>query len=317
MTAYKYFNRDISWLSFNHRVLEEAKDPSLPLYERIKFLAIYSNNLEEFYQVRVSYYRHLLKNADLIPAKVEEVQPAKILHQINEIVSEYQLQFHDIFDNEIIPELRKNEIILLDRNAELSEEQAEEVKEIFMTEILSVLQPVLLLKKRIRPFLKTGQGYIVMEMVVKESSVTENSRSRVRYGLIKLPTDHNISRFIELQPSNGNHYIMFLEDVIMRHANKIFNGYSVIDWYSVKLTRDADLEYDEYDEEELITAIGKISSSRTLGKPNRFLYDRRMPHKLLSYLMQSFKIGNDIAIPGGTYHNIRDFFNFHNWKTKN
>jgi len=311
MTIYKYFNRDISWLSFNHRVLDEAKDPSNPLFERIKFLAIYSNNLEEFYQVRVSYYRQLLKSEELLQAKIAQVQPAKILHQINEIVSKYQLEFNDIFDNEIIPELRKNGIVLLDRDSQLTEEQAKEVKEIFMTEILSILQPVLILKKRIRPFLKTGQGYILMQMVVNESD-SESDKKRVRYGLIKVPTDHNISRFIELNPSNGQHYIMFLEDVIMRHVTKIFPGYTVVDWYSIKLTRDADLEYDEYEEEDLIDAIENIKSSRTLGKPNRFLYDRKMPHKILTYIMQAFKIENDILVPGDNYHNFRDFFNFPN-----
>jgi len=181
-----------------------------------------------------------------------------------------------------------------------------------MAEILSVLQPVLLLKKRIRPFLKTGQGYIVTEMVVNDTKKEPGSKPRVRYGLIKIPTDHNISRFIELQPSNGNHYIMFLEDMIMRHVNKIFPGYTINEWYTVKLTRDADLEYDDYEEEELIDAIEKISSSRTLGKPNRFLYDSRMPNKFLNYLMHTFKIESEIAIEGSTYNNIRDFFTFPN-----
>jgi polyphosphate kinase len=312
VAQYKYFNRDISWLSFNHRVLEEASDPSLPLYERIKFLAIYSNNLEEFYQVRVSYYRQLLRNAELIPSKIEEVQPAKILQQINEKVNSYLFLFNDIFENQIIPELKNNGIILLDKNSKLSEDQSKEVKEIFMTEILSVLQPVLLLKKRIRPFLKTGQAYIVTEMVVNEPKKNPISKARVRYGLIKLPTDHNISRFIELKEKGGQHFIMFLEDVIMRHANKIFPGYKINEWYTIKLTRDADFEYDEFEEEELISAIGKISSSRTLGKPNRFLYDRKMPVKFLQYLMQTFKLDNEILVQGGTYHNIRDFFSFPN-----
>jgi polyphosphate kinase len=312
VAIYKYFNRDISWLSFNLRVLDEARDPSVPLFERMKFLAIYSNNLEEFYQVRVSYYRQLLRNAELIPAKIEEVQPAKILHQINDIVYSYLLHFNEIFENQIIPELKKNGIILLDKSSVLTDEQAKELKEIFTTEVLSVLQPVLLLKKRIRPFLKTGQGYIVTEMVVNEPKKSPEAKTRVRYGLIKVPTDHNISRFIKLQPFDGKHYIMFLEDVIMRHVNKIFPGYTINDWYTIKLTRDADLEYDEYDEEELINAIGKISSSRTLGKPNRFLYDRKMPNKFLSYLTHTFKIDSEIVVQGGTYHNIRDFFSFPN-----
>ncbi|MDA3817589.1 MAG: polyphosphate kinase 1, partial [Prolixibacteraceae bacterium] len=128
---YKYFNRDLSWLSFNYRVLEEAKDHSVPLFERMKFLAIYSNNLEEFYQVRVSYYRQLLKNAQLIPNKIKEVNPAKIIHQINETVSKYQLEFHRIFDNEIVPELEQNNIILLNKNSVLTPSQEEEIDDIF------------------------------------------------------------------------------------------------------------------------------------------------------------------------------------------
>jgi polyphosphate kinase len=312
MAEYKFFNRDISWLSFNHRVLQEAKDPSIPLFERIKFLAIYSNNLEEFYQVRVSYYRQLLRNASLIPQKIEQVKPLEILHQINEIVTNYQIEFFEIFDKQIIPELEKNNIFLLNKDSILISEQAQEIKEIFMTEILSLIQPVLLLKKRIRPFLKTGQSYIVLEMVVKDSKSNTMTKKRVRYGLIKIPTDHNIPRFIELESRNGNNYVMFIEDVIMRHSNKIFTGYSVKKWYTIKLTRDADLDFDEYDEEELIDAISKISSSRTLGEPNRFLYDRSMNNKMLNYLIQTFKIDSEILVPGGNYHNFRDFFSFPN-----
>ncbi|MFA9392999.1 MAG: polyphosphate kinase 1 [Prolixibacteraceae bacterium] len=312
MTKYKYFNRDLSWLSFNHRVLEEAKDKTLPLYERIKFLAIYSNNLEEFYQVRVSYYRQLLKNAALIPLKIDEVKPEEILGKINETVSLYQMEFHHIFDQEIVPELEQNNIILINKNSILTPEQETEVEEIFTSEILSWLQPILLLKSRIRPFLKTGQVYMVMEMVIKESKFTTKSLQRKRYGLIKLPTDHNISRFVELTPSNGKFYIMFLEDLIMKHANKIFPGYYVKKWHSIKLTRDADFDYDEFEEDDLIDAIEKISKSRTLGKPNRFLYDREMTQSFLKYLMQSFELKSNIVVKGGTYHNFRDFFSFPN-----
>lgn len=312
MTTYKYFNRDLSWLSFNYRVLEEAKDKSLPLYERIKFLAIYSNNLEEFYQVRVSYYRQLLKSAELIPLKIDEVKPEEILIRINETVSRYQMEFHQIFDNEIVPELERNNIILINKNSKLTDDQEAQVDEIFTSEFLSLLQPVLLLKNRIRPFLKTGQVYLVMEMVIREGKLTATSLQRKRYGLIKLPTDHNISRFVELNASDGKFYIMFLEDLIMKHANKIFPGYTVKKWHTIKLTRDADLDYDEYEEDDLIEAIGKISKSRTLGKPNRFLYDRQMSQGFLKYLVQSFNLKSDIVVKGGTYHNFRDFFSFPN-----
>ncbi|MDA3879314.1 MAG: polyphosphate kinase 1 [Prolixibacteraceae bacterium] len=309
---YKYFNRDLSWLSFNYRVLEEAKDQNVPLFERIKFLAIYSNNLEEFYQVRVSYYRQLLKNASLVPGKIKEVNPAKIIHQINETVSKYQIEFHRIFDEEIVPELEKNNIILLNKNSELDEQQEAEINDIFTFNILSLLQPVLLVKKRIRPFLKTGQVYLIIEMVIKEHANEATKTQQKRYGLIKLPTDHNISRFIELTPSNNKHYILFLEDIIMKHVTKLFPGYVVEEWFTIKLTRDADFEYDEYEEEELIDAIKNLSSSRTLGKPNRFLYDRQMPNRILKYMKDTFRLENDVVVPGGSYHNFRDFFSFPN-----
>ena len=311
MTNYKFFNRDLSWLAFNHRVLEEAKDPSVPLYERIKFLAIYSNNLEEFYQVRVSYYRQLIKNADLFPNKIEEVKPSKILHQINETVSLFLEEFHEIFDHKIIPELEDNNINLLNKKSVLNDELKLELKEIFTLNILSTLQPVLLVKKRIRPFLKTGQVYIIIEMEVKDT-LNNTSNKQKRYGLIKLPTDHNIGRFVELNSSDNKHYIMFLEDVIMLHVNKLFPGYSVKEWYTIKLTRDADYEYDDYEEDELIEAISKLSSSRKLGKPNRFLYDNTMPHRIIRYLADTFRLDNEILVKGGTYHNFRDFFNFPN-----
>ncbi len=312
MATYKYFNRDLSWLSFNHRVLLEAKDSSLPLFERIKFLAIYSNNLEEFYQVRVSYYRQLLKNAHLFPDKVDEVKPLKILHQINETVMQYQEEFHKIFDNEIVPELEKENIILLNKNSKLTPEQQNEIREIFTLDILSTLQPVLLVKKRIRPFLKTGQVYIIAEMVVKDNTRQYKTEKQKRYGLIKLPTDHNITRFIELSESNGKYYIMFLEDVIMLHANKLFTGYNITEWYTIKLTRDADYEYDDYEEDELIEAVSKLSSSRKLGKPNRFLYDKNMSNHIVKYMRETFKLNSDILVRGGTYHNFRDFFSFPN-----
>lgn len=312
MRIYKYFNRDFSWLSFNYRVLQEAKDQSIPLYERLKFLAIYSSNLEEFYQIRVSYYRQLLRNAKILPGKIEEVKPSKILHKINQTVAAYQEEFHQLFDEEIIPALKNEGIHLLDRNANLSPKQAAEIEDIFISEILSVIQPVLLVRNRIRPFLKSGHLYIILEMTVPDANRKAGSYPRIQYGLIKVPSDHGISRFIELESEDAQHYIMLLEDVIMRHINKLIPGYQIQEWYSIKMTRDADLDYDEYEEDDLIDAIERITSSRIIGKPNRFLYDRKMPRRILTYLMQTFKIDNDILVRGGAYHNFRDFMNFPN-----
>lgn len=311
MEDFSYFNRDLSWLSFNHRVLQEVKDSSLPLYERIKFLAIYSNNLEEFYQVRVSYYRQLIEDPSMMPKGDPSFDPTAILLEINNIVGQHQAEFHEIFREQIAPELQKNGIFLLEKGARLSASQMEYLEEIFDTEILSTIQPVLLVKKKVYPFLKTGHVYLALAMISRESKKSQNKR-KSKYGIIKLPTDHNISRFIELPEKDGQYHIMFLDDVIMLFVHKIFPGYMVKDWYSIKLTRDADMEYDDFEGEDLIKAISKIRVSRSLGCPNRFLYHRTMPKKMLNYLSETLHIDPAIMVKGGVHHNFRDFFSFPN-----
>jgi polyphosphate kinase len=233
----------------------------------------------------------------------------RIVRQINEIVTNQQSIFHLLFEDEIIPELRKNNIVVVSEKDRLSKEQQNFIRDIFYMDILTSIQPIMMVRKKVRPFLKTGHPYLVMEMVTCE---TRGSSRRERYGIVKIPTDHNISRFLQLPGSGKDHYIMFLEDVIMRHVNAIFPGYKVKNWYSIKLTRDADLEYDDYEGDNLIDAIDRIRSIRSVGKPNRFQYDRRMPEKLLDYLVTSFHISREILVMGGSRHNFRDFFSFPN-----
>jgi len=308
MGKYEYINRDISWLSFNFRVLQEAMDKTLPIYERIKFLAIYSNNTEEFYQVRVSYYKHMIRRESEFPKQhFKEVDPVGTIKQINEIVTNQQSIFHLLFREEILPTLREKGIIVVGEEDVLSEEQKEYIKQIFYSNIITSIQPVLLVKYKVRPFLKTGQPYMAVCMVSRDS---KKDRQVERYGIVKVPTDHNISRFVELPGKDGKHYIMFLEDVIMQHIDAIFPGYIVKNWYSLKLTRDADMDYDEYEGDDLIDAIDRIRSERSVGRPNRFQFDRVMPQKLLDYLTSSFYISSDILVRGGSRHNFRDFFSF-------
>ncbi len=315
MSKYEFFNRDISWLSFNYRVLEEAMDRSLPLYERIKFLAIYSNNMEEFYSVRVSYYKQMLRQEARFPEQIRRVQPAKVIHEINTLVSEQQVIFHKVFEEEIVPELRKNNIYILEDGDLLSEVEQNYLRELFFIEVLTQIQPVLLLKHRIRPFLQTGNVYLALEMVIRDRFDKKTGKRREQYGIIKVPLDRNLPRFVEL-PSEGEVFkIMFLEDLIMRHVDAIFPGYIVNNYYSIKLTRDADLEYDDYEGEDLIDVIEDLRKHRSLGKPNRFQYDRAMPKKLLNYLIKSFYLTDDILIKGGSRHNFRDFFTFPNPKS--
>jgi polyphosphate kinase len=312
MSKYEFFNRDISWLSFNYRVLEEAMDRSLPIFERIKFLAIYSNNMEEFYSVRVSYYKQMLRQEKRFPEQIKRVQPARIIQEINEIVNEQQVVFHKVYEQEILPELEKNNIHVVGGDDELSEKEINFIREVFFIDVLTQIQPVLLLKYRIRPFLQTGNVYLALEMVIKDRFDKKTGKRRDQYGIIKMPLDRNLPRFIELPSEGKKHKVIFLEDLIMRHVDAIFPGFLVNNYYSIKLTRDADLEYDDYEGEDLIDVIEDLRKHRSLGKPNRFQYDRAVPKRLLNYLIKSFYLESDILVKGGSRHNFRDFFTFPN-----
>ena len=315
--SYKYLNRDISWLYFNYRVLEEAADLSLPVYERLKFLAIYSNNLEEFYRVRLSYYRRLLRELPEDHPKIKETKPAKIIAKINFLVAEFEKEFTAIFENTILPELEANNIRLLEEKSPLTEKQEKYVKNVFDAEILPYIQPVVLLKKKVKPFIRTGEVYVAVHMKSKSlTGLKKQLLSKLEIGLLKLPTNNHIGRFIMLpEDADKNHCIMFIEDVMMKHINEVFPGYNIKSWYSIKVTRDADLEYEDYESEELIDIIQTISTTRQLGLPNRFLYDAKMPHKIVTYFSDSFDLDKEDLVAAGVHHNFNDFFSFPNPKS--
>lgn len=301
-----YNNRDLSWLAFNYRVLEEAKDPRLPVYERIKFLAIYSNNLEEFYRVRVSYYRGLIRELPGNHPKINKVKPEEIVMQINKVVSRHQKEFDDIFYKTIVPELKTNGIHIVDNIDMLSQNQKDYVEDYFHNRVLPNIQPVILQNKRIKPFLKTGHIYLAFRMTISKGS-------RNSYGLVKLPVEYyGLSRFVNVPAKNGEHYILFLEDIMMHFVNIVYPGYNIHEWFSVKMTRDADLDMDEQDVEELIETVSKLSSTRQLGLPNRFQYDRSMPKSMLNYLCRSFGLHIEDLVGAGKRHNFREFFSLPN-----
>ncbi len=312
MATYRFFNRDISWLSFNHRVLEVAYDEGLPLYERIKFLAIYSNNLEEFYRVRVSYYRELERSLDPEHPKYKSVKPDAFIREINKIVSRHQIEFNELFYNRIIPKLEEIGIELPAFDARLNAEQEAHAHSIFSHEVLPAVQPILLVKKRIRPFLRTGQIYIAIQLYTKQKTLGSIKVRTPRYALLKLPTDHDISRFIQLPVREGRHSVMFLEDLIMRYAHEIFPGFHINNWYTIKITRDADLDYEDYDNEDLIEAIEQLEQTRAVGRPNRFQFNKEMPENMLHFLLETLDISHDTIVKGGRTNNFRHFFSFPN-----
>ena len=295
----KYINRDISWLSFNGRVLDEAKDRSLPLYERLKFLAIYSSNLDEFYKVRVAAYRR------------SSLDSKALLQQILEIVNKQQNEFGSVFWKELVPKLRENQILLL-HNRRLNKSRKEFITHYFYQEVIPYLQPLLLLKGKVLPFLQDDAIYLAIKMVKKSMPGEEvKNRRKARYAIVNIPSDR-FPRFIELPEAKGQYCIMFLDDIIRMNLDALFPGYDVESSYSVKLSRDADLGIDDEFTGDLSVKISSSLVKRKTGAPSRFLYDNAMPGPFLDFLRQSLRISREDLVPGGKYHNFSDLFSFPN-----
>ncbi len=304
------YNRELSWLSFNYRVLQEAKDTNVPLYERIKFLAIYSSNLDEFFRVRVASLRSLLNLKQKSQDKLS-FNPAGLLKEIHKTVNWQQEEFGSIFRNELLPELRKNNIFLLN-NDELTDEQKDFAREYFFDNILKYIQPVLLVKNKIIPFLKNRQLYLAVQLVSKRKNPDSvNKRVRHSYAIVEIPTD-KISRFIELPAVNERHYVLFLDDLLRLMLPEIFKGFEVTAACSVKLTRDAELYIDDEFSGDLLNKIKKGLKKRETGAPSRFLYDKEMPKGFLKFLREALILTKEDLVPGGKYHNFSDFFGFPN-----
>ncbi len=295
-----YIHRDISWLSFNYRVLQEAKDPAVPLLERIKFLAIYSNNLDEFFRVRVAQHRNLLRVGKKTKRELD-YDPKELLKQILQIVNRQQEEFSYIFENQIVPELANHHIRLL-RRLDLNEEQRTFVENYFNDHMLPFVQPVLLVAHKVRPFLNNAALYLTLDMRDKESGA-------VQYAIVKIPSDH-LPRFLVLPSVSGQHDIIMLDDVVRHNVSKMFPGYEIEDTYSIKLTRDAELYIDDEFSGDLIEKIKQSLAKRHVGPASRFVYDRSMPQELLDFLCEQFELGRYDLLVEGRYHNNFDFFHF-------
>ena len=297
-----YIHRDISWLSFNERVLQEAKDPTVPLFERLKFLAIYSSNLDEFFRVRVANHHNLLRVGKKTKKKLE-YNPKHVLRQILELVNKQQEEFSRIFEEEIIPELHQYNIHIR-RRLELNEEQREFVEGYFRDHMLPFVQPVLLVKNKVVPFLNTAALYLAIEMQDREKMKVETD-----YGLVKVPSDH-LPRFVKLPSAPGQHDVIILDDIVRHNVSFMFPGYKILDTFSIKLTRDAELYIDDEFSGNLIMKIKSSLAKRHVGPPSRFVFDREMPEAFLEYLTGLFSIKKNGLLREGRYHNNFDFFKF-------
>jgi polyphosphate kinase len=298
-----YINREISWLSFNERVLQEAADKTTPLIERLKFLGIFSNNRDEFYRVRVATVRRLTKLGKKA-INVYGEDPKDLMTRLQRRVIEQQNRFEDIYQ-ELIKELAESNVFIINEK-ELSISQQTYIKEYFSKNVISTLFPVMIDDNKPFPYMKDKASYLYLRL---ESILT---KQRNKYAIIEIPSKI-ISRFVVLPNQGNKHYIILLDDVIRFNTDQIFDvfGYRTVEAYNIKLTRDAELDMDNDVSKSMIEKISKSVKARKQGQPVRFVYDVAMPNDMLKYIMKKLGMAKkDNAIPGGRYHNFKDFMNF-------
>ena len=298
----KYINRDISWLSFNERVLQEASDPQVPLLERLRFVGIFSNNMDEFFKVRYAKIQRVSQGR--IPGKSRhEIREAKkLLKQITEIAIAQQEKMRRV-RRQIIDELKNHGIKIINEK-ELTPSQGDFVHKYFLEKVSPRLFTIILNDLPEFPIIKDSSVYLAVKMTKKEG---ENI-----YALIEIPSDE-LGRFVVLPKEGDTHYIMLLEDVIRYNLDEIFNifEYDDIEAHIIKISRDAQFDEDTDQTKSILEKVSFYIRQRQKGEPVRLIYDRDIAQDTLEFLMNKMGIDEyDSLIPGGRIHNHRDFMDF-------
>ena len=292
-------SKEISWLSFNERLLQEATKQEVPLIERLKFLGIYSNNLDEFFRVRVAILRRLAMIGQLTLA--EGGNPRELLSEIEEIVIEHSNRFEGIY-NQILKELAQENIFIINEK-QLTPEQGEFVTLFFKREVRPRIMPIILKKGSKMPLLRDDAIYLAVDMAKNKKS---------EYALIEVPTDL-LPRFVIIPSNDSKTYIILLEDVIRYELDDTFYmfSYKKISSYIFKLTRDAELDMDDDVAESYVKLVAKSIVKRGNSALVRFVHEKEIPENLLSFLL--FKLNfkkEDVVIGGSRIHNFKDFMEF-------
>src|SRR5215203_3570068 len=299
----KTIPRDISWLSFNARVLQEAADETVPLWERIRFLGIFSNNLDEFFRVRVATLKRMIQVGNKAKMHLEE-NPEIILEEIQMTVLNQQSEFNRIWEN-ILDEMKEQKIFLVSQK-DLNPEQKAFVQRYYDEEVSANVIPLMIETIPDFPYLRDKSIYVGVVLSKKESALKR------LYSIIEVPTRVQ-SRFVLLPSPDDEHHIILLEDVICFNIPDIFSYFGYDDYHSAvfKLTKDAEIDIDNDISTTLIQKIEKGLKNRRKGKPVRFIYDKEMDPGLLEFLIRKFNLTKrDNIIPGGRIHNFREFMDF-------
>ena len=296
-------NKELSWLAFNSRVLQEASDTSVPLLERLSFLGIFSSNLDEFFRVRVAHLRRL-EQLGAGARRLMGEDPSAVLKEIHALVLKQQAQFESAYRS-ILQELQEHGISIVKEN-ELNPAQEAFIKEFYRQKLRPTLIPLMINHLKEFPQLKDQAIYLA-------SSLYNSGSRRSEYALIEIPTDA-LSRFVILPKEEDRHYVILLDDVIRYCLRDIFSifPFDRFEAFTIKLTRDAQLDLDDDLYESYIEKISKGLKQRRSGAPVRFIYDNQMPRRLLKLLQGKMGLDAESSpfIPGGRYHNFKDFMGF-------
>ena len=304
MHKYNYIEREKSWLTFNARVLQEAADISVPLLERLRFLGIFSNNLDEFFRVRFAAIRRLTLAGKSGEKILGGISAQELLKEITDIVIQQQSESLRVLDC-IEDKLKSENILIIDEN-HISEEQKLFLKDFFIQKLSPELITIILNDLAEFPVLKDSVGYLAIKLVMKHNA-------EVHYAMIEIP--NTINRFVVLPSNDKKQYIILLDDVIRHHLSSIFNifDYESVSAHMIKITRDAQLEIDSDLSKSMLEKIATSVKDRRIGEPVRFIYDQLIEKDTLHFFLDKMHIeSTDSIIPGGKYHNRRDYMKFPN-----
>ena len=316
MLEQKYIDREKSWLAFNARVLQEASDESVPLLDRLRFLGIFSNNLDEFFRVRFAAIRRLSLTGISGEKYLGGVSAQQLLKDITEIVINQQAESLEIL-SDIEAKLETENIFTIDEN-NVSAEQRNFIKDFFVQKVSPELVTIILNDLAQFPLLKDTSGYLAVKLVMnsKDKGVSLNEtkpKLEVRYAVIEIPK--TINRFVVLPSENEKQYVIMLDDVIRLNLSRIFDifDYESVSAHMIKITRDAQLDIDSDLSKSMLEKIATSVKDRRIGEPVRFIYDQSIEKDTLKYFLSNMGIdATDSIIPGGRYHNRRDYMDFPN-----
>ncbi|AOZ98040.1 MULTISPECIES: polyphosphate kinase 1 [Flavobacterium] len=300
----KYIDREKSWLAFNARVLQEAADDSVPLLDRLRFLGIFSNNLDEFFRVRFAAVRRLSLSGKTGEKILGGISAQQLVKDITEIVIQHQAESLAIL-KDIESKLETQNIFIINEN-EISTEQEIFLKDFFIQTLSPELVTIILNDLAEFPLLKDNIGYLAVKLVMKKNAA-------VHYAIIEIPK--TINRFVVLPSNDHKQYVILIDDVIRHNLKSIFNIFDCesIAAHMIKISRDAQLDIDSDMSKSMLEKISTSVKDRRIGEPVRFIYDQLIEEDTLQFFLDKMKIvSTDSIIPGGRYHNRRDYMEFPN-----